>query len=101
MTAMVAQSRFYRAVRQFALTAPSWEPAIRYFTKPDERWDLTLVAERVYGDREEYLAIMAAAGLDRLDQELTERPLVLPRPERLALIKAQTGFSTGTPASVR
>lgn len=101
MTAMVAQSRFYRAVRQFSLTAPSWEAAIRYFTKPDERWDLTLVAERVYGDREEYLAVMAAAGLDRLDQELTERELVLPMPDRLALIKSQTGFTTGTPAPVR
>lgn len=98
---MVIESRFYREVRQFALTAPSWEPAIRYFTKPDERWDLTLVAERVYGDREEYLAVMAAAGLDRLDQELTEREIVLPLPERLALIKSRTGFSTSPTALVR
>jgi hypothetical protein len=98
---MIPESDFYKAVRQFALTAPTWEPAIRYFTKPDERWDLTLVAERVYGDREEYLAVMAAAGLDRLDQELIERELVLPLPDRLALIKSRTGFKTAPPAPVR
>lgn len=98
---MIPESEFYKAVRQFATTAPSWEPAIRYFTKPDERWDLTLVAERVYGDREEYLAVMAAAGLDRFDQELTEREIVLPLPDRLALIKSRTGFKTAPPAPVR
>lgn len=98
---MVPESRFYREVRQFSLTAPVWEDAVRYFTKPDERWDLTLVAFRVYGSRDEYLAVMAAAGLDRLDQELTERELVLPTPGRLALIKDQTGYQPSKPAKVR
>lgn len=98
---MVSASRFYREVRQFSLTAPVWESVIRYFTKPDERWDLTLVAERVYGDREEYLTIMAAAGLDRVDQELTERELVLPTRDRLALIKARTGFQPQQQRKVR
>lgn len=98
---MIAASRFYREVRQFALTAPAWEDAVRYFTRPDERWDLTLVAQRVYGSRDEYLAVMAAAGLDRLDQELTERELVLPTADRLALIKKRTGFESTQPKRVR
>ena len=98
---MVPASRFYREIRRFAQTAPVWETVIRYFTKPDERWDLTLVAERVYGSREEYLTIMAAAGLDRVNQELTERELVLPTRDRLALIKAQTGYQTRQPRKVR
>lgn len=98
---MIPASRFYREVRQFALTAPAWEDAVRYFTRPDERWDLTLVAERVYGSRDEYLAVMAAAGLDRLDQELTERELVLPTPDRLALIKKRTGYESTQPKRVR
>lgn len=98
---MVPASRFYREVRKFSVTAPVWEDAIRYFTKPDERWDLTLVAERVYGSRDEYLAVMAAAGLDRLDQELTERDLVLPTPSRLALIKSRTGFQSSPVTRVR
>jgi len=98
---MVPASRFYREVRKFSVTAPVWEDAIRYFTKPDERWDLTLVAERVYGSRDEYLAVMAAAGLDRLDQQLTERELVLPTASRLALIKFRTGFQSAPVTKVR
>lgn len=98
---MIEQSTFYREVRRFSLTVPSWEDAIRYFTKPDERWDVTLVSQRVYGNRDDYLAVMAAAGLDRLDEELTERLLVLPTPERLALIKQQTGYSSTAPRKVR
>lgn len=98
---MVSASRYYREIRQFCLTAPVWEGVIRYFTKPDERWDLTLVAERVYGSRDEYLTVMAAAGLDRVDQELTERELVLPSPERLAMIKSRTGYEPKQNRKVR
>lgn len=98
---MISASRFYRAVRQFSVTAPPWAEAIRYFTLPDERWDLTLVSQRVYGTRDEYLAVMAAAGLDRFDQELTERQLVLPTPQRLEAIKRMTGFVSSQPVPVR
>lgn len=99
---MIESSRYYRAVRQFALTEPVWSSVrVSYFTKPDERWDLTLVSQRVYGNRDEYLAVMAAAGLDRLDQELTERELILPSRARLAQIKAATGYATSAPRPVR
>lgn len=99
---MISASRFYRAIRQFAQTAPVWETTrIVYFTKPDERWDLTLVSQRVYGNRSEALTIMAAAGLDRFDQELTERELVLPSVERLEAIKRDTGYSNTNVVPVR
>jgi hypothetical protein len=99
---MLPESRFYRAVRQFAETAPIWRAdRITYFSKPDERYDLTLVSLRVYGTRDEFLAVMAAAGLDRLDQELTEREIVLPSRERLESIKEQTQYRSSVPAPVR
>lgn len=72
-----------------------------YQTLPDERWDLTLVSQRVYGNRNEFLAVMAAAGLDRFDQELTERELILPNAQRLEIIKQDTGYTSSTPTPVR
>lgn len=98
---MIPASSFYRAVRQFADTARVWQDAIRYQTLPDERWDLTLVSQRVYGNRDEYLAVMAAAGLDRFDQELSEQELVLPTAQLLQALKRQTGYRSSAPASVR
>ena len=98
---MLPESRFYRAVRQFAETAQAWQQAIRYQTLPDERWDLTLVSQRVYGNRDEFLAVMASAGLDRLDNELTERILVLPTREQLERFKEQTGYRSSSAVSVR
>lgn len=88
---MIENSRFYRAVRQFAVSTPLWGTAIRYQTLPDERWDVTLVSQRVYGTRDEYLTVMAAAGLDRFDEELTERVIVLPTKVQLDTLKRQNG----------
>lgn len=83
---------FFRAVRRFALATRPWESAIWYDTKPDERFDLTLVSERVYGRRSEYLTIMAAAGLSHVDDELTERKLCLPTEAQLAALKRASGY---------
>lgn len=77
----------YRYVRDFAAKTKPWQSAIRYQTKPDERFDLTLVSQRVYGRRDEYLVVMAAAALDSVEQELTERLLVLPTESQLTNMK--------------
>lgn len=99
---MLPESRFYRAVRKFAQTSQVFDATrLVYFSKPDERFDLTLVSQRVYGNRDEFLAVMAAAGLDRFDQELTERELVLPNPQRLEMIKSATGYISALPAPIR
>ena len=87
-----ARNRLFMMVREFADQTPPWGTAIRYFTRPDERFDLTLVSARVYGRRAESLVIQAAAGLDSPELELTERPLVLPMPSQLRAMKVQAGF---------
>lgn len=90
--AMLPNSRLYRAIRAFAVSAPVWDARrIPYQTLPDERWDLTLVSQRVYGNRDQYLAVMAAAGLDNLDQPLNEQILVLPNEATLNQLKRAAG----------
>ncbi len=96
MPGMIEASKFYRAVREFALTEPVFSSArLTVQTLPSERWDLTLVSQRVYNNRDEFLAIMAAAGLTRYDEPLNEQLLVLPSREKLAQIKRETGYSSG------
>lgn len=87
-----ANNRLYVLVRDFALTTPEWKDAIRYFTNPDERYDLTLVSWRVYGTNDEWQVIQAAAGLDSPEYALTERRLVLPTADQLRQLRIDAGF---------
>jgi len=87
-----ARNRLFVLVRDFAIQTPAWADAIRYFTTPDERFDLTLVSQRVYGTRLEAMVVQAAAGLDSPELELTERALVLPTPSQLQLLKERAGY---------
>jgi len=90
-----AAKSFYREVRKFAERTKAWDAAaIFYETKPDEMYDLSLVSQRVYGRRDEYLAVMAAAGLNTVDQALPQKRIVLPNEGRLLGIKRQTGFES-------
>jgi len=98
---MTEASRYYREIRKFSSSRQAWQEAIRYDSFPDEEWDLTLVSQRVYGNRNEFLAVMAAAGLDRTDQPLTQRRIVLPTPVQLEAFKQMTGFYSSTPPQVR
>lgn len=94
MSSYTAAAQLIRAVVNFSQRQPTWAECVLYYTRPDERWDLTLVSQRVYGTRDESLAVQAAAGLDSPEQELTERLLVLPTARQLAAIKADAGFVT-------
>ena len=85
----------YALVRDFAVTRDGWRDAIYYRTLPDERHDLTKVAQRVYGDRGMFLVIQAAAGLDSPELPLEERTLVLPTMEQLAEMKVRAGGGVG------
>jgi hypothetical protein len=90
-----AAKSLYREVRKFAERVNPWDAtAIFYETKPDETFDLTLVSERVYGRRDEYLVVMAAAGLDSFDQPLTQKRIVLPNEGQLITIKRRAGFES-------
>ena len=94
MSSYTAAATLMRLVGDFAQRQPRWGECIVYQTKPDERWDVTLAARRVYGSREDFLAILAAAGLDSVEQVMTERELVLPSARQLLLMKQRAGFST-------
>ncbi|MGI9213557.1 MAG: hypothetical protein ACR2HF_13880 [Methylococcaceae bacterium] len=89
-----AAKAFMRLVRDFSIRTKTWEPAIFYNSLPDERWDLSLVSARCYGNRDEFLAVLAASGISRFDEPLTERRLVLPTASQLADFKRQAGFES-------
>lgn len=88
---MLTKSNLYLIIRKLAQTTPAWANAIRYQTKPDERLDLTLVARRVYGTPNEWPVIMAAAGLQSVDEPLNEQLLVLPTADNLQRLKRNLG----------
>lgn len=89
-----AAKSFYREIRKFSESTKPWQQAIFYETKPDEAFDLTLVSQRVYGRRDEFLAVMAAAGLDTVDQPLPQKRIILPNEGQLYAIKRRTGFES-------
>lgn len=88
-----AIASFYKLVRSFALNTAVWDTAIRYQTKPDERYDLTLVSRRVYGRVDEFVTVMASAGLDSVEQMLPEQLLILPTEAQLTDMKNQARFN--------
>lgn len=88
-----AANRLFQMVRDFSTRAKEWDAAIRYFTNPDERYDLFLVSYRVYGTDTEWQVIQAAAGLDSPEYELSERRLVLPTKDQLRAMRREAGFS--------
>ncbi|GEM_PF-538946 len=90
-----AAGSYYRQIRDFAKAAREWhQGVIWYETKPDEMFDLSLVSYRVYGRRDEFLAVMAAAGLDTLEQPLEQQRLALPNESVLYRIKRLAGFES-------
>ena len=92
---MLGQSNFYKAVRRFAVMTPVWGTAIRHTVIADEVNDLTVISRRVYGTNDDALAVMAAAGLDRVDQPLLEGSIiVLPTRLDLQAIKNSTGYGS-------
>lgn len=92
MATAQARNRLFMLVRDFAEQTPAWGEAVRYFTRPDERFDLMRVSSRVYGRMNESLVVQAAAGLDSPELELSERALVLPTPTQLRAMKIRAGY---------
>lgn len=89
-----AAKDFYREVRDFAGRTKIWEPAIFHEVLLDEIWDATLISQRVYGNRDEFLAVMAAAGVDTVDQPIPQKQLVLPTTAQLYSLKRRAGFES-------
>lgn len=88
---MLSKNLLHKRIRQFALETPDWATAIRYHSKPDEKHDLTLIARRVYGLPNEWPVIMAAAGLQSVDEPLNEQLLILPTLTQLQQLKRRYG----------
>lgn len=85
---------FFKLVSNFSKTAKAWEPMVRYEVKPDERFDPTLISRRVYENSNEFLAIMACAGISSFDEEIVQKTLVLPNKQLLERMKRITGFES-------
>lgn len=89
-----AAKRFYALIRVFSIRTKPWQPAIWYETKPDEEWDATLVSSRVYGRNDEFLTVMAAAGVDGIDQPIPQMKLCLPTEAQLYFFKGSANFES-------
>jgi hypothetical protein len=89
-----AALQFYKLVRNFSLRTRAYEPAIRIFTTPSEKRDLTKASRRAYGRPDEVVAVMAAAGLDTLEEPMSERLITLPNEATLREFKRRTGFES-------
>ena len=94
-TMTTAAGAFFRLCRTFSEKAKPWDTdVIWYETKPDEKYDLTLISSRVYGRRCEHLAVMAALGLDNCWQAVPQKRIALPNESRLAAMKRRSGFES-------
>lgn len=89
-----AANRFYREVRKFSVRTRGWEVAVWHQVTPDEVMDPTLISQRIYGRRDEYLAVMAAAGISSPDSGIPMVLLTLPNESQLLQIKRRTGFES-------
>lgn len=89
-----AAKNFYREVRKFALTRKAGDTALYYDTTPDEKYDITLISRRAYGNPYETLAVMAACGIDTVDEEVKQERIVLPTFAQLHFFKRKTGFES-------
>jgi len=83
-----ALAHFYRQVRRLAENAQPWHSGLIWHTvTPDEVFDLFLVARRVYNRPDECFTVMAAAGLDSVDDPLPQTKITLPDESTLLKIK--------------
>lgn len=89
-----AAKNFYREIRKFSERTNLWDVAVFHDVMPDEQRDPTLVSRRVYGRPDEYMAVMAAAGVDNIDMPLPLRQIVLPTEAQLYVIKRRAGFES-------
>lgn len=92
---MIEESRFYREVRRFATTEPSYSANCQVIrTVPEDRYNLAAVARRAFNDATETRVILAAAGLPNVDAPLKEQDLVLPTVAYLRYLKEKCGITT-------
>lgn len=97
MSQFFAAALFYRAVRAFVQDAKPWQPGvIAHHVMPDERMDITKISERVYGNRHEFLAVMAAANMSDMSKPMPDHVslLLMPPVQALEDMKRGAGFES-------
>lgn len=99
MTAYVDQNSqaarvFFKKVANYVKNAKAWDNVMTYEIKPDEYVDATLISRRVYGTSEEFLTVMACAGLDSFDDGFEQGTLILPNLAQLNKFKRESGFES-------
>lgn len=89
-----AARRFFGLVRRFVARAKTWQVVVLHNVTPQEQHDPTLISQRVYGNRNEYLTVMAAAGTNSFDQPIPQKQLILPTQAQLFKLKRDAGFES-------
>lgn len=89
-----AARSFFKKVSAFVQNAQAWDEVVSYEIKPDENLDATLISRRVYGTSEEYLVVMACAGIDSFDDQIRQGILLLPNQSKLFSLKRESGFES-------
>ncbi|PKF35570.1 hypothetical protein [Acinetobacter proteolyticus] len=85
---------FFKKVSNFVQNAKAWDEVVSYEIKPDEIVDATLISRRVYGTSDEFLTVMACAGLDSFDDTFKQGVLKLPNANQLEKLKRESGFES-------
>lgn len=90
-----AARRFYGAVRRFSAGAKINTPGVVFMhVTPSECWDITKLSLRIYGNRHEGLACMAALGIDQSTMLTTQKTGAFPTKEKLMMLKRECGFES-------
>lgn len=85
---------FFKKVANFVKGAKAWDAVVTYEIKPDEYVDATLISRRVYGNSDEFLTVMACAGISNFDEGFPQGPLILPNQQKLMQLKRESGFES-------
>lgn len=85
---------FFKKVSNFIQGAKAWDAVVSYEIKPDEKVNATLISRRVYGTADEFLVVLACAGLDSFDDDFKQGVLRLPNPNKLEQLKRESGFES-------
>lgn len=85
---------FFKKVANYVKNAKAWDNVMTYEIKPDEYVDATLISRRVYGTSDEFLVVMACAGIDSFDDGFEQGILTLPNKGQLEKFKRESGFES-------
>lgn len=87
----MAAARFMRLVQGYV---KGGRDLIAHDITPADVDDWTEISQRIYGNRDEILTVMACAGLTNTAERLTQKRIYLPSPVALVSLKRKAGFES-------